>query len=97
MCWLKSASVLGFDNDKGAMMVWDNRTKLGITVAVAVLAGLTSVSLAVLILVLAAFLIAWGREPKRTEEFVWSLPYGNYLLKALARLDLILSPQNSRQ
>jgi hypothetical protein len=36
------------------MMVWDNGTKLGVTVAVAVLAGLTSVSLAVLILVLVA-------------------------------------------
>jgi hypothetical protein len=79
------------------MMVWDNRTKLGVTVAVAVLAGLTSVSLAVLILVLAVFLIAWGREPRRTEEFVGSLPYGGYLLKALAQLDLILSPQNSKQ
>jgi hypothetical protein len=79
------------------MMAWDNRTKLGVTVAVAVLAGLTSVPLAVLILALAVFLIAWGREPKRTEEFVGSLPSGSYLLKALAQLDLILSPRNSEQ
>jgi hypothetical protein len=78
-------------------MAWDNRTKLGVTVAVAVLAGLTSVSLSVLILVLEAFLIAWGREPTRTEEFVGSLPYGSSLLKGLAQLDFILSPRNSEQ
>jgi hypothetical protein len=40
--------------------------------------------------VLAAFLMAWGMEPKRTEAFVGRLPFGNYLLKALAKLDLIL-------
>ena len=40
--------------------------------------------------VLAAFLMAWGMEPKRTEGFVGRLPFGNYLLKALAKLDLIL-------
>jgi hypothetical protein len=45
--------------------------------AVAVLAGLTSFWLAALVLVLAAVLIAWGQEPKRTEEFVEGLPFGN--------------------
>jgi hypothetical protein len=40
--------------------------------------------------VLAAFLMAWGMEPKRTEAFVGRLPFGNYLLKALAKLDLLL-------
>ena len=30
-------------------------------------------------------------EPKRTEAFVGRLPLGNYLLKALAKLDLIIS------
>jgi Helix-turn-helix of DDE superfamily endonuclease len=37
---------------------------------VAVLAGLTSVWIAALLLVLAALLIAWGQAPKRTEAFV---------------------------
>ncbi len=46
--------------------------------------------IAVLLFVLAAFLIAWGLEPKRTEAFVGRLPYGNYLLKALAKLDSTL-------
>ena len=44
-----------------------------------------------LLFVLAAFLIAWGMQPKRTEAFVGRLPWGNYLLKALAKLDLMLS------
>ena len=44
-----------------------------------------------LLLVLAAFLIAWGIQPKRTEAFVGRLPYiGNYLLKALAKLNSML-------
>jgi hypothetical protein len=35
---------------------------------------------------------AWGQAPKRTEAFVELLPGGNYLLKALARIDLLLWP-----
>ena len=67
------------------------RTKRGIAVGVAVLAGLTSVWLAALLLALAGFLIVWGRDPARTEEFVGGLPFGSHLLKAMARLDLIIS------
>ena len=44
-----------------------------------------------MLFVLAALLIAWGLQPKRTEAFVGRLPYGNYVVKALAKLDLILS------
>ena len=33
---------------------------------------------------------AWALEPKRTEAFVGRLPYSNYLLKALVKLDLVL-------
>ena len=62
---------------------------LGIAAAVAVLATVVSaVWISVLLFVLAAFLIVWGMEPKRTEEFVGRLPYGNYLLKALAKVEL---------
>lgn len=39
---------------------------------------------------LAVLLMAWGMEPKRTEAFAGRLPFGNYLLKALAKLDVIL-------
>ena len=78
-------------------MASNNRTKLGITVATATLVGLTSVSLGVLLLALAVFLIAWAQEPKRTEAFVGSLPYGSYLLKGLAQLDLILTSWGLKQ
>jgi hypothetical protein len=63
---------------------------LGLALAVAVLAALAVVWIAVPLLVLAGLLFAWGLEPKRMEEFVGRLPSGNYLLKALAQLDLIL-------
>jgi hypothetical protein len=74
-------------------MVLSGRTKLGITIAVGVIAGLVSISLALLLLVLAAFLMAWGQLPERTEAFVKGLPGGNYLQKALARIDSILGPR----
>ena len=64
-------------------MALNDRTKLGITVAVAVLAGLTSVWLAMLFLVLAVLLIAWGQAPERTKDFVGRLPGGNYVLDKL--------------
>jgi len=65
---------------------------LGFALALAVLAAVASaVWIAVLLFALAASLIAWGLEPRRTEAFVGRLPYGNYLLKALAKLDLMLS------
>jgi hypothetical protein len=68
-------------------MALNNRTKLGITLAIAVLAGFTSSGLiAVLILILAGFLIAWGQTPERTEAFVKGLPHGDSILNALAKL-----------
>jgi hypothetical protein len=67
---------------------------LGIAIAVAVLAAavMRSVWIAVPLFVIAAFLFAWGLEPARTEGFVGRLSYGgNYILKALAILDSMLS------
>jgi hypothetical protein len=75
-------------------MVSSDRTKRGIILAVAVLAALTSVWLAALLLVFAAALIAWGQQPQRMEEFLKGLPHGDYLLKGLAQLDLLLSSRN---
>ena len=68
------------------IMAVNNRTRLGITVAGSVLAGLTSIWIAMLLLVLGVLLIVWGQAPERTEEFVGRLPGGNFLLKALDRL-----------
>ena len=78
-------------------MALSGRTKLGIAIAVSVIAGLASVLLAVLLLVLAVFLIARGQVPERTEAFVRGLPGGNYLQKALARIDLTLGPRELGQ
>lgn len=65
---------------------------LGIAAAIAVLAVFVPVLIAVPLFVLAALLIAWGLQPRRTEEFVGRLPYGSsYILKALARLDSTIS------
>jgi hypothetical protein len=64
---------------------------LGIALAAAVLAAVAVVWIAVPLLVLAGLLFAWGLEPKRTEEFLGRLPSGNYLLKALAKLDSLVS------
>ena len=66
-------------------MALSNRTKLGMTIAISVIAGLAFVWLAVLLLVLAAFLIAWGQTPERTETFVKRLPYGNSIIGALSK------------
>ncbi len=75
-------------------MALSGRTKLGIALAVAVIAGLTSVWIAALPLIIAVFLIAWGQAPERTEAFVKGLPYGYSFLNALAKLDLTLSDRN---
>jgi hypothetical protein len=50
-----------------------------------------------LVLVLAWLLIAWGQAPERTETFVGGLPGGNYLLKAMARIDLAFWPTDLSQ
>ena len=55
-------------------MTLNKRTKLGVTVAVAVLAGLTSGLAGMLVLVVAWLLIVWGQAPERTESFVGGLP-----------------------
>ena len=64
---------------------------LGIALAAAILAAFVAVWMAVPLLLIAVLLFAWGLEPKRTEEFVGRLPYvGNYVLRALAKLDSML-------
>ena len=47
--------------------------------------------IAILLWVLAAFLIAWGLQPKSTEAFLGRVPYDNYILRALTKLDTMLS------
>ena len=65
---------------------------LGVALAVGILGALTTVWITVPLFVIAGLLFAWGLEPKRTEESIGRLPYGSsYILKALAKLDSMLS------
>jgi hypothetical protein len=71
-----------------------NRKKtitLGIAIASAVLAMFVPIIMALPLFVVAALLIAWALQPKSTESFIGRLPYGNYVLRALAKLDSMLS------
>jgi hypothetical protein len=72
-------------------MAMSNRTKIGIVLAVGVLAGLTSALLSLLLLAVAGFLIAWGQNPKDVEAFFENLPLSDYSSKAFSRLNSILS------
>ena len=78
-------------------MTLNKRTKLGIALAIAVLAGLTSGLAGMLVLASAWLLIAWGQAPQGTETFIRGLPGGIYLLGVLARIDLIFWPSDLRQ
>jgi hypothetical protein len=75
-----------------AMASMRETISMGIAVAVAVLAAIMGafVWIALPLLALAVFLFAWALEPTRAEAFVRRLPYSNYPLKALAKLDSIL-------
>ena len=66
-------------------MALSSRTNLGIIIAVSVVAGLAFIWLALLLLLLAAFLIAWGQAPERTETFMKGLPYGNSIIRAFEK------------
>jgi hypothetical protein len=78
--------MLDFHYGWEATMTLSGRAKLGIIIAVAVTAGLLSVWLAMLLFLLAMFLIVWGQAPDGTEAFVKGLPFGDSFLRALARL-----------
>jgi hypothetical protein len=64
---------------------------LGIAIASAVLAIFVPIVIAVPLFVVAALLIAWGLQPQGTRAYVERLPGGNYVLKALAKLDSTIS------
>jgi hypothetical protein len=64
---------------------------LGIAIAVAILAMVGPPWIAFPLLLIAGLLLVWRLDPKRTEEFVGRLPYGSYVVKALSKLDGIIS------
>ena len=69
---------------------------LGIALAVVVFAAIISkIWIEMPLLLIALLLFVWGLEPEGTEEFVGRLPYaGDYILKALAKLNSVLSRWN---
>lgn len=78
-----------YKNGNRSMTV--NRAKYGILIAVAVLSGLFFPMLAIFLLVVAGLLIASGCEPQKTEEFLASIPGGNYVNGFLGQFDNLLS------
>lgn len=77
-------------------MAVNNQTiTIGVAVAVAVLSAVVGhLLLSLPLLIIAGILFAWGLEPKRTEEFFGRLPYGEYVVKALAKFESLLPRQN---
>jgi hypothetical protein len=67
------------------------RTKFGLAIAASILIGAFFKLIALLLFLVAALLFASGKEPQKTEDFLASLPGGDYVIKALARVDRWLS------
>ena len=78
-----------FETDSGSMAL--KRSKYGILIAVAVLSGLFFPLLAVVLLAISGLLIASGREPQKTNEFLGSIPGGGYVTSFLRQFDNLLS------
>ncbi len=67
------------------------RTKLGLVIGSSILIGAFFKLIALAVFLIAVLLVVSGREQRKTEEFLASLPGGDYLIKALARVDGWLS------
>jgi len=71
-----------------------DRITLGLAIAVAVVSAMAdSWLVATPLLLLAIFLIVWGRSPAATEAVISSLPMGSKLLLLFAYLDRTISPR----
>ncbi len=72
-------------------MVTKKRTiTIGIALGVAVLGSITAAWIAVPLWAIAILLLGWGLQPKLVEQYVGRIPYGNYLLKGLAKFDCLI-------
>ena len=65
----------------------DTRAKFGIAIAGSVLVGAFFPLIALTLFLIAALLIASGKEPQKTQEFLAGLPGGEHAVKALAQVD----------
>lgn len=67
--------------------VTDTRLKFGLTIAGSILVGAFFPLIALALFLAAVLLIASGKEPKKTQEFLVGLPGGEHALKALSQVD----------
>jgi hypothetical protein len=67
--------------------VTDTRFKFGVAIAASILVGAFFPLIAFVLFLVAILLIAAGKEPKTTQDFLASLPVGEHALKALAQVD----------
>lgn len=65
----------------------DTRAKFGIAIAGSILVGAFFPLIALALFLIAALLIASGKEPQKTQEFLAGLPGGEHAIKALAQVD----------
>jgi hypothetical protein len=66
------------------------RITIGIALGIAVLGSITAAWIAVPLWVIAILLLGWGLQPKLVEQYVGRIPYGRYLLQALAKFDSMI-------
>jgi hypothetical protein len=65
----------------------DTRAKFGLAIAASILVGAFFPLIALVLFLIAALLIASGKEPQKTQEFLAGLPGGEHAIKALAQVD----------
>lgn len=65
----------------------DTRAKFGIAIAGSILVGAFFPLIALALFLIAALLIASGKEPQKTQDFLAGLPGGEHAIKALAQVD----------
>ena len=69
----------------------ETRTKFGLAIAGSILIGAFFPLISLALFLIAVLLIASGKEPQKTDDFLANLPGGDYALKALAQVDRWLS------
>jgi hypothetical protein len=77
-------------------MLGKARITFGLALLIAGLAviGRQVTWIAVPLVLLAIFLIVWGREQRATEAFIKDLPLGHHILKIMQQIDTILVPHD---
>jgi len=73
------------------LKVTETRAKFGLAIAGSILVGAFFPLMALALFLVAALLIASGKEPQKTQDFLAGLPGGDYAIKALTQVDRWLS------